>query len=435
MVKKLLIIGVLQIPLFATSLDAIVDYALKHSTAINKSKVQIELSRQKHKEINAQKFGEIDLVGSYTHYNHLRTLAPLTPSVMASNPKGVSTTRDMFTTGVTYSVPLFTGFAMTRDVEMSELSAQISQSRLNLTKEQVIYNIKSLYMSVLSLYEMKDAQQHYINALQKLSNTTKKAIELGKKAPIDLLKIQRDLFQAKATKDMLKSNIEVAIASLESLSSMKHISRLQKVKIAIFRYRYTISQLLRKAAKLNKIKIADFNLKKASKMVEKAKAKYYPQVALDSYYGYSYGENDPTNPKSGEWDDEKNWQIAINAKYKIYDFGKQDAQIQQAKIANLQAKLDKNQTLLDLKKSIIEAKSKIDLAYTQYQASAKQYKLAQKSAKIEEVKYKNNASSIDDLLYAKAQMMIAKAALLQSKYDYAKSKYYMDYILENGVKK
>jgi hypothetical protein len=40
MVKKLLIIGVLQIPLFATSLDAIVDYALKHSTAINKSKVK-----------------------------------------------------------------------------------------------------------------------------------------------------------------------------------------------------------------------------------------------------------------------------------------------------------------------------------------------------------------------------------------------------------
>jgi outer membrane protein TolC len=434
MVKKLLIIGVLQIPLFATSLDSVVSYALKQSTLINKSKAQIELTILKHNEINAQKYGEIDLVGSYTHYNIPRTLAPMTPSSMSSGGN-IATTEDMYSLGIKYSVPLFTGFAMNQDVEMSNLSTMISHSKLKLTKEQIVYNIKSLYLSILSMYEMKKAQNYYIDALQKLSDTTKSAIQLGKKAPIDLLKIQRDLYQAKATKDKLDSNIQISLASLEALSGMRDVANLKPIKIKVKKYTPTISSLLRKAGKLQKIKIANYNLKKSQKLITKAKSKYYPQVVLDSYYGYNYGENDPTNRNSGDWDNAKNWQISINAKWKIIDFGKQKAQIQQAKISYIQAQLEKKQLLLDLKKSIIEARSKIQLAYTQYNASLKQYHLAKKSSDIEEVKYKNNASSIDDLLYTKAQMMIAKAALLQSKYDYAKSKYYMDYILENGVKK
>jgi outer membrane protein TolC len=225
------------------------------------------------------------------------------------------------------------------------------------------------------------------------------------------------------------------LASLEALSGMRDVANLKPIKIKVKKYTPTISSLLRKAGKLQKIKIANYNLKKSQKLITKAKSKYYPQVVLDSYYGYNYGENDPTNRNSGDWDNAKNWQISINAKWKIIDFGKQKTQIQQVKISYIQAQLEKKQLLLDLKKSIIEARSKIQLAYTQYNASLKQYHLAKKSSDIEEVKYKNNASSIDDLLYTKAQMMIAKAALLQSKYDYAKSKYYMDYILENGVKK
>jgi len=435
MYKKSLSILLLQLPLWGTSLNDVSDYALRHSTIIQHSKANIEYNRLKHKQVSASKFGEIDLVGNYTHYNHPRTLAPMTPADMATDPQGVATTKDMFTTGITYSVPLFTGFAMTQDIEMANLSLAMAKSKLSLSKEQLVYNVRSLYMSVLSLYELASAQNSHIKALKSLERSVKESVKLGKRASVDLLKVQRDLYDAISILEDIKANTKKTIATLEALSGMEHISKLDRVSIHITKPHYSISKLLSQAMKSNKVKISKYNLKKASKMIQKSQAQYYPTVSLDSYYGYSYGENDPTNPRSGEWADEKNYQVAINAKWKLYDFGKRDASVQQAHISQLQAQLDNKQTLLDLKKSIIQAREDIKKAYAKYVASLKQYKLAKKSLKIENAKYKSGASSIDELLYTKAQTMLSRAKLIQSKYDYQKAKYFMDYVLENGLNK
>jgi len=64
----------------------------------------------------------------------------------------------------------------------------------------------------------------------------------------------------------------------------------------------------------------------------------------------------------------------------------------------------------------------------------KQYTLAKKSEKIEKVRYKNGVSTINDLLYATSQTHLSRAKLIESKYNYQKGKFYMDYLLEKGVK-
>ena len=148
-----------SLPLFAVSLESLIDQAMEYSTVIKKSKAQMELSRMKRQESRADQFGSIDLVGGYTHYNLPRTLAPLTPATIATGAQDVPTTKDLYSAGVTYSVPLFTGFAQTRQVEMDNIATAMAESKLSLTKEQLAYNIASLYLSVLALEDMKIAQQ------------------------------------------------------------------------------------------------------------------------------------------------------------------------------------------------------------------------------------------------------------------------------------
>ncbi len=159
-----------------------------------------------------------------------------------------------------------------------------------------------------------------------------------------------------------------------------------------------------------------------------------PQVSFSSYYGYNYGENDSSNLYSGEFENEKNWQVGLNAKWTLYDFGKRDATTQKAKIARMEAEFDKQQTLLDLKKSLIEASEKMKQEYANYRSNVKQVTLAKKSEKIENVRYHTGVSTINDLLYAKSQTHLASAKLIESKYNYQKGKFYMDYLLEKGVK-
>jgi outer membrane protein TolC len=394
----------------------------------------MELAETQREESKSAQFGSIDLVGSYTHYNLPRTLAPLTPASIFTDPTGVPTTNNLFGTGVMYTVPLFTGFAQTRQVEMDSIASQLSKSKLSLTKEQLAYNVASLYLSILALQDMSAAQQKHVAALKKLRDIIKQEVTLGKKASIDLLKAENDLYGNISYLEVIKGNIAMTKASLASLVGLEHVGEIKPIKVSVKKPNYSINRLLQKAATLDKVHIADLNIKKANKGIEKSRAGKYPQVSLNSYYGYNYGENDGSNKYPGDFNSQENWQVGVNAKWTLFDFGKNDAATQKAKIAKMQATFEKQQTLLDLRKSLVEAYEKMKQEYANYQGNMKQYALAKKSEEIERVRYKNGVSTINDLLYASSQTHISKAKLIESKYNYQKGKFYMDYLLEKGVK-
>jgi len=419
---------------FGQSLNGLIDYALKHSTIVKQSKAQMKLAKTQREESHAAQFGSIDLVGSYTHYNLPRTLAPLTPGSIFTNPAAVPTTTNLFGTGVMYTVPLFTGFAQTRQVEMDSIAAQLSKSKLSLTKEQLAYNVASLYLSILALQDMSKAQESYVVALRKLKNIIQKEVSFGKKAQIDLLKAESDLYGNMSYLEVLKGNIAITKASLASLVGLNHVGQIKSIKVSVKRPNYSINRLVNEASHLSKVHISELNIKKANKGIEKSKSSKYPQVSLSSYYGYNYGENDGSNPFPGDFNSEKNWQVGVNAKWTVFDFGKSDAATQKAKIAKMQATFEKQQTLLDLRKSLVEAYEKMKQEYANYQGNLKQYALSKKSEKIERVRYKSGVSTINDLLYASSQTQISRAKLIESKYNYQKGKFYMDYLLERGVK-
>ena len=420
--------------LFGSTLNGLLQYAMKNSTVVKQSKAQIELAKESRKESTSAQYGSIDLVGSYTHFNLPRTLIPLTPARMAIDPKGVATTKNMFSTGLMYSIPLFTGFAQTRQVEMDSIATRLSKSKLSLTKEQLAFNVASLYLSILALQEMSSAQSKHVEALRKLKNSIEDEVKFGKKAQIDLLKAENDLYGNISYLEVLKGNITITKASLASLVGMDHIRSINPIKVSVKKPNYSINRLLNKASSLNKVTIANLNIKKAGKGIEKSRASKLPQVSLSSYYGYNYGENDSTNIYSGEFENEKNWQVGVNAKWTVFDFGKNDASTQKAKIARMQATFNKQQTLLDLRKSFVEAVEKMKQEYANYRANLKQLTLSKKSEKIERIRYKNGVSTINDLLYAASQKHLAYAKLIESKYNYQKGKFYMDYLLERGVK-
>jgi outer membrane protein TolC len=408
---------------------------MKNSTVVKQSKAQMELAEASRDESTSAQYGRIDLVGSYTRFNLPRTLAPLTPASILSDPAAVPTTTNLFGTGVLYSVPLFTGFAQTRQVEMDSISTRLSQSKLSLTKEQLAFNVASLYLSILALQEMSKAQSTYVEALKKLKNTIAKEVQFGKKAQIDLLKAENDLYGNVSYLEVLKGNKVIAKASLASLVGVDHVGSIQPIKVSVKKPNYSVNRLVNEASSLSKVTIAELNVQKAGKGIQKSKAGKLPQVSLDSYYGYNYGANDGSNKYPGEFNSQNNWQVGVNAKWTLFDFGKNNASTQKAKIEKMKASYEKQQTLLDLRKSLVEAVERMKQEYANYQASLKQYALAKKSENIEKVRYQNGVSTINDLLYATGQKQVNAAKLIESKYNYQKGKFYMDYLLEKGVQK
>jgi outer membrane protein TolC len=426
--KRVLFVVLFLGLLNASTLNELVDYAITNSPLIKQANADLKLAKLKRKSASVAKFGEFNLVGDINRYNIERTLAPLPPSAMKS-PTPITTSKTIYSIGLNYSVPLFTGFAQTRDIEIAQIAKSLSNIKVKLTKEEVAYNVKSLYLTILSLEEMLKAQKRYTSALYRLKRVIKAQVKYGKKAEIDILKVEQDIENSKINQELTKSNIEIAKASLDAIVGKK-VTHLSPVKIRVKRARYSINSLVNKASSLSKVKAEDLTIAKSTKQIQKANAANYPQIALNAYAGRNYGSDIHTDKS----DHENILQIGIHMQYNLVDFGKRNLQIEQAKVAKLKAKIKRKQTVLNVKKLIVEAVSKIKVSYQEYLGNSASLRVARKAANIEEVRYQNGVSTINDLLLAKAQEELANAKRIDSKYRYQKSKYYLDYVIERGVK-
>jgi len=180
---------------------------------------------------------------------------------------------------------------------------------------------------------------------------------------------------------------------------------------------------------LERFKLQDLKIEKGSKFISKVEASKKPQVALNAYAGYNY-DLDQIDP----FENEQLWQVAVNVKWNLFDFGANSAKAQQAKIAKLQAIVNKEATTEGFKKLFAKAQGEIEKAYANYQTNQSQYNLLEESEKIEEARYQAGVATINDLLLAKAKTQLAKSKMIQSRYDYQNGIYYLDYLLERGEK-
>ncbi len=422
--SKILVPLLVSIPLAATTLSELVESGLEHNSIIKQNALQIELMQAKRSESMAKKMGEVDIVGSYTHYNLPRTLAPIVPSAL-SPTSSVATTEDLFTTGVQYSVPLFTGGVLEEQVKIDAIATKMGESQARLGREELIYNIRSLYLSALSLQELLGAQEAYVEALDQLREKIAFGVEVGKRAKIEEIKADTDLRQAMGNVDKTKSSLRMLKETLMALTHLEQIDHLEQIEVNPV----PIDPKIEEASldELERFKLQDLEIQKGDKMINKVTATAKPQVALSAYWGYNY-DLDQIDP----FEQEQLWQVGLNAKWDIFDFGGTSARVQQAKIAKLQAITKKSATSEGFKKLFAKAKSEISTALANYESTQSQYQLLQESEQIEQARYDAGVATINDLLLAKSKTELAASQMIQSKYAYQNGIFYLDYLLERG---
>jgi len=426
--KNIVLLIGLSVTMWGETLHGLIDYALKHSPAVLQTQAAVEVSKLDQRISEAEQAGEFDIVGSATHYNIERTLTPIPPSAMMSQ-QPITTAKNIYSLGLSYQVPLFTGFAQTRQVRIDEIATQIAKMQVHLTREQITYNVKMLYYSLLSQDGVLSAQNRYVAALTKLRDQIAQEVEVGQKAEVDLLKARADLSDARTQEQLLRSGIEMTRAAISALVG-RPVGRLRSVSVSVRPPRYSVNGLMKQAHNTARIRTENLNIDKAEQMAHKAEAGYLPQVALSAYGGKNYGKDIHTN----EQDDAFIAQIGVNAKFNLFDFGKRSANVEKARIARMRAELKKRQALLDLRRQLTEAVEKIKQSYSEYTGALQVQKLSHKSVVVERTRYRSGSSTLNDLLLAESKYRLAAAKTVQSKYNYAQSKAYLDFVLEKGTK-
>jgi len=414
----------LTININATTLPQLINSGLAHNSVIKKTELQIKLMRAKQEESRAKRFGKLDAVGSYTHYNLPRTLAPIVPSSL-SPTSSVNTTQDLFSSGVQYSVALFTGGMLEQQINIDKVAQKMAESHQKLSREELIYNIRSLYLSALSLQELQLSQESYVEAIRDIRDIISIGLDIGKKAKIELLKADNDLQSAKGKVAITKSKLRMTKMNLETLTHFKSINILEPVEVEISEIESLKSDNIEQ---LERFRLQDLEIERGDRNIQKVASLKMPQVGLNAYVGHNY-DFDQIDP----FEKEQLWQVAVNVKWNIFDFGANDAKIQQAKIAKLQAIVAKETTTEGFRQLFAKAQEKIETSLANYHTNLSQFRLLQETEKIEEARYDAGVATLNDLLLAKSKTELAKSQMIQSKYTYQNGIFYLDYLFERGV--
>jgi outer membrane protein TolC len=446
--KLLLLLTFAFFSAHAMSLEESISYALEHNNALKQADLSVQQSKQQRDAKHAENFGRVDVVASYDHYNNSRTLAPLTPMSIVGSPDGaykIPTTQDLMSVGISYNVILFNGFAQQNSYKISDLQYKNSAIRSKLGREELIYNVRNLYISILALEEQLQAQKVYTLSEERLLETIAKERKVGTKSKLDYLRAKNALEGSRSQESIIQANIAILKASLSATFGDKEFDKTEPISIDMqANHNNNVS-----IEELDRYKATELNIQASERKKEQAKAVYYPVIDFGAYYGQNFGPNDTTNTvpqtssaptagstliNEGDWNNEAIWQLGVHLKWNVLDFGASSAKYEEAKIAHLSAQLERANVKTDLQKNIITAQNKVKLAQAQYSSTASQYELLDETEKIEQVRYDNNALTLTDLLATQAKKSLAKAQMINAKYDYQKAIYYLDYLYEKGEK-
>ncbi len=416
--------------LYGLSLDEAISTALKNSVELKKSSLNKDVAKNDLKEKRSANYGRVDLLASYTHYNIPRTLAPVVPS--GTSP--IDTTEDLLSVGVNYSVDIFNGFADISSIKASELQKNIAKNLNILTKEQIVYNVKTFYLNILSLKEQVKAQQNYVNALKKLNDDISYKVKLGRLSKLDELKSLSELNHAISKLYEIKTNEKNMRESLATLLMIDEIKDVEPLYVDMTKQYADIKDYEDELLKTKRVEVDRLKVEQQKALRDKTKSVYYPKVTFNANYVQNSGENDDDNKNAGDYNSEDVWQVGVSLKWNIFDFGKKHSMLQKSKIAYLQSNLDKDKTKRELKQLLVEALNKIDLNRVKYESAKSDVELTKETQKIEQIRYDNGVSKIDDLLVAKAKFLLAESALIDAKYKYQNGIDYLKYILEKGSK-
>jgi len=416
------------------SIDEAVSQALQNNPGLQKQQMNQALSEEGVSGKKSQNFGKIDMVASYGHYNLPRTLVPLTPASIFTDPTAVPTTEDLFTTGIMYEVALFTGFSQQHSVNIAVLEKEMATAAINLSREQLIYNVKALYVNILSLKAQEEAQREYHTALQHLYDDIVFEVTLGKKAKVEQLKAAADKENARVAVRQIHGNIRILKASLAALLNTETIGDLEEYSMEMPAADIETAQNM-DIQELDRYRSALLDVEKKDMLVEKSSADYYPHVFFNAFYGQNFGPNDSSNKYEGDWNSEESWQAVVNLKWTIFDFGSRNTSKQMAVIHKQQSRRDRVTTELELKRSLSEAVTKIELALDDYYSAEVELALTRETEIIEQTRFEKGAADLNDLLYAKARNQLALSRSITARYSYQSGRFYLDYLLENGEKK
>jgi outer membrane protein TolC len=388
------------------TLSEAVAEALKLNPGLKAAGHQAMAANQEASATARGRWGELDSTASYSYYNDHMILLPISRELLANGINGLPFDRSQAQYGVVYQVPLYLGGKLNNQIQIARLESRKTQALLEGNRWQVRFNVVSLYSTAQALDQVLLSLDKQIAALERTKSRLDEMVQLGKRPEVDRLKVVDEIEGVKGQRANARAD-RVKVGAL-LLSVLGHdpalgvsVERLPEKNPLLASVEQTGLQA--QAADNSAVRSARLAAEQADRGVKVARSDFLPKVyAGGSYQDYTGTEIDRTLDL---------WAATVSLKLPLFEGNARFKRMEAARQRQAAARESLTEAQLKVRAELQEALARLEAAHTNRDAAQAQVAAATEAARIEQVRYDTGASTIEDLLRARAREAGARAAV------------------------
>jgi outer membrane protein len=351
-----------------------------------------------------------------------------------------NTTKSTSNFSISSSIPLFTGFRISNEIEKNKLELKAATENLEKAKEDLALNIASLFLQTLFNKEIVKVNEEQLNLSLTQVEKTKSLVQVGKAPLSQLYDIEAQVAKDEVSLIQAKNNLALALLDLAQSLELENETSFDiytpEIEDVITEYTNSVQSpqiVFNNAVNIKPlIKEQQYRIESAEKTLKIAKSGYLPSLQLNLGYGtdyfYDYDIKKKINPATGiaysnpafsnQIRDNANEFISLSLNIPIFNRFSVRNQVKNAKINISNQQLTLENTKKTLYKEIQTAYLNATAAQEKYRASGKAVTASAESFKYAQERYETGKSSVFEFNEAKTKLIQSQSEQIQAKYDY-----------------
>lgn len=397
------------------SLKDCVEYALKHNIQIQKQEIANE---QQKVALNTAKNQRLpNLSGSMSQDFRFGRAISSADNSYANNSTNSSL-------GLDVNVPIFTGFQISNNIELSKLNLKAATEDLNKAKEDISVNVTSAFLQVLFNEELCKVAKEQINLSREQLDRMSRLEEVGKASTAQVYEAKATLAQDELAAVQAENNRKLAILELTQLLELRTPEGFSVVSPDMepdFQALSTPEDIYAQSIVTKPAVLASqYRLQGMEKNIKIAQGAYYPTISLKGSLGTGYytASGATTHGLGRQLNDNFNQYIGLSLSIPIFDRHDTRNKVKTARLNYSTQALQVEESKKSLYKEIQQAYYSAVAALAKYNSGKTAVEASEASFKLMREKYENGKATSVEFSQVKVNLMKASSDQIQAKYDY-----------------
>jgi outer membrane protein TolC len=397
-------------------LDRCIEVALDNNPELTAAEFDTQAMRARKDAARGALFPKLSVEGSYAHYLDTQRLIP----ARYNGESGVFS-HELFSGDVVLRQPLFTGGQLVNEIRVADLLKQSSEYRITRTRDQLIFNVSSIFYSILVQKQLIRSLEFSKMTLENHLKRVNELIELQKSAKVDRLRMEVKLSDVNQKLVRERNILLIQHRLLANLMGIEESSTLFTVEGTLEHALPVLAPVENNVAIAFKQRPDYLAAKKEqeaqTRRIDVARAGHLPKISAFGSYG-GRGAFNPTEQPSNSDEVEDVGKAGLVIEIPLFEGGRIQAHVreEQAKLGATQERFRKLE--LQIRMEVETALSNITSAFERIQTTEKIIEQARESLRIEQEKYELGKGAILDVLDAQTSLLEAETNFYRALVDF-----------------